>query len=236
MELDAQVEFARLKALYADEVTDFFRSLTTGGSIDWKFDREVIERLLDLSPPGIDEIMALTRVIELMETDKYDMFVLDTAPTGHLIRLLELPELIEQWLKAIFGLLLKYKNVLRLPKVSDFLVDLSKKTKRLRSLLTDRDSCWLCAVSIPTQMALEETRDLLATCWRAAIHVPIVFLNMVTQSRDCPTCRALADEEAKVRKDFDKEFAELKRPVIYRCPELAGRERLASLGRVLYRK
>lgn len=236
MELDAHEEFARLKALYADEVTDFFRSLTTGGNIDLEFDREVIERLLDLSPPGLDEIMALTRVIELMETDKYDMFVLDTAPTGHLIRLLELPELIEQWLKAIFGLLLKYKNVLRLPKVSDFLVDLSKKTKRLRSMLTDRNSSRLCAVSIPTEMALEETRDLLTACRRAAIHVPILFLNMVTQSRDCPTCRALADEETKVRKDFDKEFAELERPVIYRCPELEGRERLASLGRVLYRK
>jgi len=236
MELDAHEEFARLKALYADEVTDFFTSLTTGGNIDLEFDREVIDRLLDLSPPGLDEIMALTRVIELMETDEYDTFVLDTPPTGHLIRLLELPELSEQWLKAIFALLLKYKNVLRLPKVSDFLVDLSKKTKTLRSMLTDRNSSWLCAVSIPTEMALEETRDLLTACRRAAIHVPILFLNMVTQSRDCPTCRALADEETKVRKECDKEFAELKRPVIYRCPELEGRERLANLGRALYRK
>ena len=236
MELDARAELTRLKDLYADEVSQLFHSLTSGGQIDLKFDREVIERILDLSPPGLDEVMALTRVIELMETGKYDIFVFDTAPTGHLIRLLELPELIEQWLKAIFGLLLKYKNVLRLPKTSDFLVDLSKKTKRLRSMLTDKDSSWLCAVSIPTQMALEETRDLLAACRHAGIHVPILFLNMVTQSRDCPTCRALAREEAKVRDEFDREFAELKRPIIYRCPELEGRERLASLGRVLYRR
>lgn len=236
MELDARQEFAKLKALYADEVTDFFGSLTSGGSIDLAFDRETIERLLDLSPPGVDEVMALTRVVELMETGKYDMFVLDTAPTGHLIRLLELPELIEQWLKAIFGLLLKYKNVLRLPNISDFMVDLSRKTKRLRSVLTDRDSCWLCAVSILTQMALEETRDLLAACQRVGIHVPTLFLNMVRQSRDCPTCRALADEETKVRKEFDREFARLKRPAIYWCPELQGRERLANLGRALYRK
>ncbi len=236
MELDAQAEFGRLKGLYADEVAEFFRSVTSGRSIDIRFDREVIERILDLSPPGLDEIMALTRVIELMETDRYDMFVLDTAPTGHLIRLLELPELIEQWLKTIFGLLLKYKSLLRLPKVSGFLVDLSKKTKRLRSMLTDRNSSWLCAVSIPTEMALEETRDLLAACRRAAIHVPILFLNMVTQSRDCPTCRALADEATRVRKEFDREFAELKPAVIYWCPQLEGRQRLASLGRVLYRK
>jgi arsenite-transporting ATPase len=236
MELDAEAEFDKLKNLYADEVGELFQSLASGKNVDLQFDRGVIERILDLSPPGLDEIMALTEVVELMETGCYDMFILDTAPTGHLIRLLELPELIEQWLKVIFGLLLRYRNVLKLPRITEFLVTLSKKIKKLRCVLTDRGRTWLCAVSIPTEMAMEETRDLFAACQRTAIHIPVLFLNMVTEDGDCPTCRALAQEEALVLSKFRTAFPEPQRTIVYRCTELVGRERLAALGQVLYSK
>ena len=70
---------------------------------------------MDMAPPGLDEIMALTRILEFLARDSYDLFVLDCAPTGHLIRLLELPDLINEWLKAFFNLFLKYERILRLP-------------------------------------------------------------------------------------------------------------------------
>ena len=77
---------------------------------------------MDMAPPGLDEIMALTRIMEFLARDSYDLFVLDCAPTGHLIRLLELPDLINEWLKAFFNLFLKYERILRLPGFAEELV------------------------------------------------------------------------------------------------------------------
>ncbi len=83
--------------------------------MDLAFDRPAMERFVDLSPPGLDEVTALTQVLDLCDQHHYSTFVLDAAPTGHLIRLLETPDLLDCWLKVFFGLFLKYKRIFRLP-------------------------------------------------------------------------------------------------------------------------
>lgn len=45
--------------------------------------------------------MALIKIIDILEGDKYDLLILDTAPTGHTIRLLELPDLMTAYVKVI---------------------------------------------------------------------------------------------------------------------------------------
>jgi arsenite-transporting ATPase len=94
LEIDSEAEFAALKKQYAGDVEQFLESVSS--NFDLRFDREVLERILDLSPPGLDEVMALTRVMALLASGSYDLLVLDSAATGHLIRLLELPEIIDQ--------------------------------------------------------------------------------------------------------------------------------------------
>src|SRR5208337_2430242 len=123
MEIDAKAEFEKLKTRYAEDLERFLKSVSRG--FDLTFDRVVLERMLDLSPPGLDEVMALTRLLEFLAQDRYDLFVLDCASTGHLIRLLELPDLINEWLKAFFSLFLKYEHILRLPGFTDELVGIS---------------------------------------------------------------------------------------------------------------
>ncbi len=234
LEIDAEAEFARIKQLYADEVDRFFGAVLEGASADVEFDRQVIERLLDLSPPGLDEVMALLRAMELMAARKYDILVLDTAPTGHLVRLLELPELMQDWLKTLFDLFLKYKNVFRLPRLTEFLVGLSKKVKLLRSLLADPDQGQLYVVSILTEMAYAETCDLIDACRRAEIHVPAFFLNLATPPGDCALCQAVVETEARVRARFAKTFPEVPQTLVYRWGEPRGLERLAQLGQALW--
>ena len=66
--------------------------------------------VVDLAPPGIDEIAALGAISDLLKEGVYTSIVLDTAPTGHLIRLLELPDIALAWVHTFMKLLLKYKN------------------------------------------------------------------------------------------------------------------------------
>ena len=137
--------------------------------------------------------MGLTRVMALLASGQYDTLVLDSAATGHLIRLLELPETVDQWLKAFFDLFLKYPQVFRFTKFTQRLVEISKNLKRLKGLLSDPYGSAVYAVSIPTDMAFEETRDLLAACDRLGIGVAGLFLNLVTPpaiANCAPRCAA----------------------------------------------
>lgn len=232
MEIDPQAELVKLKERFAEDIERLLESVSRG--FDLTFDRVVLEKMMDLAPPGLDEIMALIRIMEFLAQDSYDLFVLDCAPTGHLIRLLELPGLINQWLKAFFNLFLKYENILRLPGFAGELVWISRNLKRLQELLRNPTSSMLCAVSAPTQMALEETKDLFAACDRMGIAVPLVFLNLMTPPADCPLCSSLRLRELLVAEGFRQMFPEKQQTLVYRQPVIAGLDQLERLGRRLY--
>ena len=235
MELDATAELEKLKHRYTKEVELFFGDLAENSGMDLAFDHDVIERMLDLSPPGLDEMMAMVRIVDFVSAKKYDMFILDTAPTGHLIRLLEMPELIEKWLRTTLSLFAKYKTILRFPKILAFLVDLSRKVTVLRRLLADPQQGELYAVSILTEMAFEETKDLLEACKNAGVHVPALFLNLVTPPSPCELCTQVATTETRVLKKYQEAFPTLPETLVYRCTEPRGLERLATLGQMLYK-
>ena len=60
--------------------------------------------------PGIDEATALSSAIEHIESGEYDIIVFDTAPTGHTVKLLGLPDILqvgldklESWSTTVWG-------------------------------------------------------------------------------------------------------------------------------------
>jgi arsenite-transporting ATPase len=232
LEIDAEAEFRALKQLYREELQSFLRSLL--GEMDLAFDREAMERIVDLSPPGLDEVMALTQVMDLCDQNDYRTLVLDSAPTGHLVRLLETPELVDGWLKVFFGLFLKYKQIFRLPKVSQRLVEISKSLKRLRALLADPAQCALYGVAILTDMAFAETKDLLAACQRLQVNAPLLFLNLATPPSHCGLCSALRRRETLIEQKFQQAFPTVEQVMVYRHGEPRGLTRLGDLGQVLY--
>jgi arsenite-transporting ATPase len=232
MEIDASAEFEKLKLRYAEDVEDFLETVSRG--FDLTYDRVVLERMLDLAPPGLDEVMALTRILDFLADNSYDLFVLDCASTGHLIRLLELPDLINEWLKAFFNLFLKYERILHMPGFVSELVEISRNLKKLHELLQNSASSALYAISISTRMALEETTDLVAACGRLGIAVPCVFLNLLTPPCDCPLCVGLRRRESAVAEEFLKAFPKQRQIQVFRQPEIGGLKQLEKLGQSLY--
>ena len=49
------------------------------------------------SSPGADETAAFEVFLQIMTTNEYDAVVFDTAPTGHTLRLLSFPEVMDSW-------------------------------------------------------------------------------------------------------------------------------------------
>ncbi|MEM1423267.1 MAG: ArsA family ATPase [Planctomycetota bacterium] len=175
VQIDAEAQLDELKNEYEDELEQFLDSMSQG--FDLAFDREALEHLLDLAPTGIDEVMALVRLTELLEERDYDTLVIDTAPTGHTLRLLELPELIQQWLEAILGVLINYENVFSLPRINERLLRFSRGLKKLRAILSDDERAAMIAVTIPTQLACAESARLIEGCEKNGLRVTGVIVN-----------------------------------------------------------
>jgi arsenite-transporting ATPase len=209
MEIDPGKWFEELKQRYRSWTDDLFTSLSGRAGMEIQFDREAMRELVELTPPGIDEIAALGTISELLDTHRYDLIVLDTAPTGHLIRFLELPEVALSWIRTFMKLILKYQNVVRASEVAEELVALSKSIKRVLALLTDQEQCEFVAVAIPERMSLEETIDLAKSLDKLKVPLRKLLINGVVSedaAKQCRFCKTRRKGQLEVADEFCKRF------------------------------
>ena len=231
MEIDPGARFEELKARYRAWTDELFDTLTGSSRWEVQFDREAMRELVALAPPGIDEIAALAAISDLVEQDRYTSIVLDTAPTGHLIRFLELPDVALSWVRTFIKLLLKYKNVVHASGVAEELIALSKSIKRVIALLTDAAACEFVGVAIPERMSLAETERLTATLERLKVPMRRLLVNMVVPAaaaESCDFCRARRQAQGEVLAEFARSF----KAALYVAPqqphEVRGREELRA--------
>ena len=232
-EINAEAAFGEVRRAYRSELEKFLAE--TLPNLDITFDREVMEHLLDMAPPGLDEIMALTAVIEHLDKGVYNLVVMDTAPSGHLIRLMDLPKMIAEWLKLFFALLLKYRKVMRLPKLSESLVRLSRELKTLRKLLIDPQQTALWAITIPTRLAIEKTSEMVDNLERIGLRLNYLFINQITPAGDCALCTAINQREMRQLTEANRRWPVRDTTLIYLQTDPGGLAGLSNLGQRLYR-
>ena len=206
MEIDPAEWFEDLKTRYRTWTDELFASFSSGSRMEIKFDREAMRELVELTPPGIDEIAALGTISDLLDSETYQTMVLDTAPTGHLIRFLELPEVALSWIRTFMKLLLKYKDVMRANQVAEELVALSKSIKKVLALLTDADRCEFVGVAIPERMSLAETSDLAKSLEKLKVPMRKLLINAVVPIQSCRFCKARRAMQQRVIGEFRRRF------------------------------
>lgn len=209
MEINPAARFEDLKARYRAWTDELFASLTGSSRWEIQFDREAMRELVALAPPGIDEIAALSAISDLLDESGYTTIVLDTAPTGHLVRFLELPEVVLSWVRAFLKLLLKYREVVRASGVAEELIALSKSIKRVSALLTDAHQCEFIGVAIPERMSLEETARLVESLERLRVPMRRLLINGVVPEMvadGCEFCAARRRAQAVVLQEFRRKL------------------------------
>ena len=209
MEINPGEWFEDLKQRYRSWTNKLFDSLMSGSRLDIKFDREAMRELVELTPPGIDEIAALGVISDLIDENKYDVIVLDTAPTGHLVRFLELPQVALGWIRTFIKLLLKYQNVVHAGKIGEELVALSKSIKRVLALLTDPRLCEFVGVAIPERMSFEETTDLARSLKELGVPMQRLLINGVTPesaAAKCDFCATRRRSQNEAIASFQRRF------------------------------
>ncbi|MGD0542312.1 MAG: ArsA-related P-loop ATPase, partial [Tepidisphaeraceae bacterium] len=106
--------------------------------------------------------------------------------------------------------------------------------KSLRALLHDPRQCRLHAVTIPTEMALAETGDLVASARRIGIEVSGLILNQVAPPGSSEFERTLHESDAALVRKFNQRFPEMRPTLVYRRDEPIGLARLLQLGELLF--
>ncbi len=196
-ELDAPAIYARWRERLREGLAELLGEGAAGG-FDVALDRAVVERLLEVNPPGLDELVAILELADLTEESPAEarLVVLDTAPTGHALRLLEMPELALAWDHALLAILLKYRQALGLGDLAAELVDLAKRLRRLRELLADAKRTRLVAVTRAAELPRRETDRLLAALARLGVAAPGVLVNALTRG-ECSRCRRATAAERR---------------------------------------
>ncbi|MED5238351.1 MAG: ArsA family ATPase [Pseudomonadota bacterium] len=202
MELDPDEEVER----YLDKVSSQMRRFAGPDQF-----RELEKQLrLSRQSPGAQEAALLERLSQIIdqETREYDLVIFDTAPTGHTLRLLSLPEVMAAWTS---GLLKHNHKAQQLGKVLDHLSpgkdldsplqdpathanqDLDPRSQqiadtllarqrlfhRARRQLSDADKTGFLFVMTPEKLPILETRRAVDSLTESGIPVSGIILNRV---------------------------------------------------------
>jgi arsenite-transporting ATPase len=239
MEINPAARFEEFKTGYRAWTDDLFDSLTAGSRWEIQFDREAMRELVALAPPGIDEIAALSAISDLLKEGVYKSIVLDTAPTGHLVRLLELPDLALAWVHTFMKLLLKYKDLMRDGSIAEDLLAMAKNIKPVAALLADATDCEFIGVAIAERMSLEETVRLTKTLGRLKVPMRSLVINNVIPAEAaaaCDFCAARRGTQLKVIEAFRRSLKDMALFVAPQQPhEPRGRKRLSEHFASCYR-
>ncbi len=213
-ELDAEAAFAEKRERYREAVDEIFDALRGDSAFDESYDRTVARDLIELAPPGIDELFAILSVMDALEDPRpgrdaradrcgagprpgpFHLVVIDTAPSGHALRLLEMPAHAQEWVKTLLQVILKYREVTGLGRLTEELVALSRSLRQLRALLANPEETRFVPVARPAAMPRIETLRLLGRLRDLGIAAPLVVVNAVTPE-GCARCRRARAAEAR---------------------------------------
>jgi arsenite-transporting ATPase len=196
-EIDAEVVLEKFRRDYLEQIVAILAGESTEVSV--QYDPEAWRRLLEMPPPGLDEVMALLTVLEQMQAGDFDLVILDTAPTGHMLRFLQMPQALEGWVSLALKLWLKYRDVVGRPELAQRLRGLLQQVRGLRAQLQDPHFVLFIPVFNPEQAVLAETARLMQALDQLQIPHPYAVLNRIWQDRSDDFGKVLSDRHHQLQ-------------------------------------
>ncbi len=168
--------------------------------------------------PGIEELFSLIRIQEIDRANRYDLLVVDCAPTGETLSLLKFPELFSWVMEKFFPLGKGIVKVLRPVSKRIFQVELPnteamndierlyQKLYELQKMLKDRENCSIRLVTIPEKMVVEETKRNYMYMNLYNFNVDAVFINRILPKE---TNDSFFDEWVLVQQQYIRELEDV---------------------------
>ncbi len=200
--------------------------------------------------PGIDEAAAFDKFLQYMTTDEYDIVIFDTAPTGHTLRLLSFPEMMDSWVgkmikvrRQVGSMAKAFKNIM--PFMGDeeeedrALEDMEQTKKQIREargIMADPERTTFKAVIIPEEMSIYESERAMEALKKNNMLTDGVIVNQIQpEEADCDFCKARREIQEKRLQMIKEKFGN---QVIAEIPlmdrEVKGIDDLKKIGEILY--
>ena len=235
MEIDAKIVLKEFKEEYGEDVLDILHKGT------YLSDEEVGE-MFELDIPGLDEVMGLKKITDFMDSQEYDLYIVDTAPTGHTLRLLTLPELLDEWIKFLASLRWKYQYMVerfagkrKIEKADKFLLEMKKTVKKVRELLQDPSKTEFVVVTIPEAMGVLETEDLIKDLEKSHIPASHIVINNIFPKNKCDFCKSRRKNQEQYMDEIKKKFSKFNiSEIVLEPEEIRGIKNLKSLAAKLF--
>ena len=183
-------------------------------------------RQIDLaaSMPGAEEMALFDRIGALIrgEDDRFDLLVFDTAPTGHTLRLIKMPELMEAWIRALSRSRRAMLGIEQDDATDPVMLSLAERLEHLREfrarLLSPRVSAFIL-VLVAERLPIEETARAIVQLEEAGVTIGGLVVNRILpETSPDPFLRSRHDQEVIYLDEIDRRFV---KHVLVRVPQLA---------------
>ncbi len=217
---------------------------------------------LAAASPGLAEVALMDRMIDLIVAREaaYDVIVFDTAPTGHTVQLLRMPDAMDAWIHALIrhrravleidhGMNAEesaerkapsaWNPVAGPPADDPVLAALERRHQRikvLRSRVLDRGSTSFVLVTIPERLAIEETARAHALLDDLGIGVGALVVNRVLpDGLEGEFYRSRKAQEAEYLGEIARRFSRISRIHVRQLPtDVHGLASLAAIAGQLF--
>ena len=237
LEVSSEIVLKRWKERFGPEI---YEVLSSFASVDYDFVDYIG------SAPGIEEEYMLNFIMELVEGKAYDVVVWDTAPAGHTLRLLKLPELFLTHMEAatkfymnIYGYLEKIKDTVKLKESKRTLLEIiagwGSLSERIAAFIRNPEAVKYLIITIPEALGVKLTERILGELEENQLKVENIIVNNVVKDEDCEFHRRRKTMQNHYI-DFLKNAYHDKNVLLLYCApyEIKGIERIAEISRALF--
>ena len=171
--------------------------------------------------PGIDEANNLKYMASLLDNKDYDLVIFDTAPTGHTLKLLEMPMIIGKSMEKILELKLQFSPVIdsmggvlgsdfdqKLNKFFNNMNNLKDFMQKVFDRFKDAERTTFIAVCIPEFLSVYETERLVEILFKENIEIRNVVVNQVLMCEDPNKCK-MCKSRIKMQKKYLEKIEEM---------------------------
>lgn len=238
IEINAETVVEKYKKIYGSAIIDALATVIP-------IKEDVLDDLPNTVIPGFDELFALEEVLTFLPKG-YDYICWDTAPTGHTLRLLTLPDSIvgyttgmQKIQKRLAGVIGTIRVLFDKESSKDTLalalLRLQEMAQHALAVLTDHERTEFVLIIIPEALALYQTERMKQVLDRLDILTARIIVNGLIPQNTCPFCtsRRTVQERylKKIHERYDDQLTVIEVPLF--SGELKGREQLMEYARYL---
>ncbi|KAL9611571.1 MAG: hypothetical protein Q9167_003790 [Letrouitia subvulpina] len=206
---------------------------------------------LAFSIPGVDEAMSFAEVLKQVKSLSYDLIIFDTAPTGHTLRFLQFPTVMEKALAKLSQLSTQFGPMLnsvigargglpggqQLDEVLAKMESLRETISEVNTQFKNADMTTFVCVCIAEFLSLYETERMIQELASYSIDTHAIVVNQLLfpkKGNDCEQCNARRKMQTKYLDQIEElydEFNVVKMPLL--VEEVRGKEKLSSFSEML---